>query len=155
MNRLLDIITLEVMVVIIAAMPLTELRGAIPIGVSLGMHPLHATLLGIVGSMLPVPLLLLYLKPIFLFLRGTKPFRKMVDRTVKKTLQKGDKVKKYTSWGLMIFVALPLPTTGIWSGCLAATIFNIPFKNAFTAILLGTTISGGIMFVLSYIITSI
>ncbi|MBM7615361.1 COG2426 family protein [Alkaliphilus hydrothermalis] len=155
MEHILELLTREMMVIIIAAMPLMELRGAIPIGVSLGMHPLHATILGILGSITPVPILLIYLKPIFQYLRGTKLFRKLVDRTVQRTLNKSSKVKKYSALGLMIFVALPLPTTGVWSGCLAAILFNIPFKQAFPAIVIGTTLAGCIMFVLSFLAISI
>lgn len=143
------------MVLLLAAMPLMELRGAIPVGVSLGMHPLHATLLGIIGSLLPVPFLLLFLKPIFIHLRQTKLFKRLIDRMVKKTMKKSMRISKYSVWGLILFVALPLPTTGVWSGCLAATLFNIPFKNAFPAIVMGTTIAGTIMFLLSYVITSL
>ncbi|WP_026479009.1 COG2426 family protein [Alkaliphilus transvaalensis] len=155
MDKILELITRELMVLLIAAMPLMELRGAIPVGVSLGMHPLHATLLGILGSLIPVPILLIYVRPVFTFLRSTRPFRKFVDRTVEKTLRKSDKIRKYSAWGLMIFVAVPLPTTGVWSGCLAAVLLNIPFKIAFPAIIIGTTIAGSIMFVLSFIVTSI
>ncbi|SCY86992.1 COG2426 family protein [Alkaliphilus peptidifermentans] len=153
MENIIDLITREVMVLLIAAMPLMELRGAIPIGVSMGMHPAHATLLGILGSLLPVPFLLLFLEPVFSALRRSRFFRSFVDNTINRTLKKSHNVKKYSVLGLIIFVAIPLPTTGVWTGCLAATLFNIPFKNAFPAIVLGTSIAGTIMFVLSYVVT--
>ncbi|KAB3526654.1 COG2426 family protein [Alkaliphilus serpentinus] len=152
MDRLLDILTKEFMVIFIAAMPLMELRGAIPIGVSLGMHPLHATALGIIGSLLPAPFLLVFLKPVFIYLRQRSLLKKFVDSTIKRTIKKSGNIKKYRVIGLILFVAIPLPTTGIWTGCLAATLFNIPFKVALPAIALGTTIAGVIMFVLSYVV---
>ncbi|AOY75633.1 COG2426 family protein [Clostridium formicaceticum] len=150
MEKILEIVTHELMVLLIAAMPLVELRGAIPIGVSLGMHPIHATVLGIVGSLIPVPFLLIFVGPMFNYLRRIKLFYKVIDNTVKKTLKRSKNVKKYSIVGLMLFVAIPLPTTGIWSGCLAAILLNIPFRYAFPAIAMGATIAGTIMFLVSY-----
>ncbi|SDJ90565.1 COG2426 family protein [Natronincola ferrireducens] len=155
MERMLELITHELMVLLIAAMPLIEVRGAIPIGVSLGMHPAHATVLGIVGSLIPVPLLLLFIKPFIFYFRNMRIFSKVIDRAVKKILKKSKNIEKYSVVGLVLFVAVPLPTTGIWSGCLAAILFNIPFKQAFPAIALGAVIAGSIMFVLSYVIVTI
>lgn len=155
MGKIFEVITRELMVLLVAAMPLAELRGAIPLGVSLGMHPLHATLLGVLGSLIPVPFLLFFLKPVVLFFRDLKPFKNLVNRILRRTIKKSDKIKRYSALGLVLFVAIPLPTTGVWSGCLAATIFNIPIKIAFPAIALGTVVAGGIMFTLSYVITSI
>ncbi|AKL93761.1 small multi-drug export [Clostridium aceticum] len=152
MQKILEFVTHELMVLLIAAMPLVELRGAIPIGVSLGMHPVHATILGIVGSLIPVPFLLTFVGPVFDYLRSTRTFHKVIDKTVKKTLKRSKNVKKYSVIGLMLFVAVPLPTTGIWSGCLAAILFNIPFRYAFPAIAMGATIAGTIMFILSYVV---
>lgn len=155
MEKIFEILTHELMVLLVAAMPLMELRGAIPLGVSLGMHPLHATVLGIIGSLIPVPFLLFFLKPIVLFLREIKLFKKIVNHIVQKTIRKSDRIRRYSALGLVLFVAIPLPTTGVWTGCLAATIFNIPIKIAFPAIALGTAIAGSIMFLLSYVVTSI
>ncbi len=151
MGKLLELITKELMVIFIAAMPLTELRGAIPIGISLGMHPLHATALGIIGSLIPVPFLLIFIKPVFMHLRQLGYFKKHLDHIVKRTLKKSSKIRKYSAIGLIIFVAVPLPTTGVWSGCLAAILLNIPFKYAFPAIALGTFLAGVIVFFISYV----
>ncbi|WP_242975121.1 COG2426 family protein [Anaerovirgula multivorans] len=150
MNKMMEVITHELMVLLIAAMPLVEVRGAIPIGVSLGMHPIHATLLGILGSLIPVPFLLIFIKPIFTYLKDRKFFHYLVDKTIKRTLKKSEKIRKYSIVGLIMFVAVPLPTTGIWSGCLAAILFNIPFRYAFPAIATGAAIAGTIMFILTY-----
>lgn len=151
MGKILELITKEMMVIFIAAMPLTELRGAIPIGISLGMNPIHATLLGIIGSLIPVPFLLIFIRPMFLYFRKLNFLRGFIDKTVQRTLKKSSKIKKYSAIGLVIFVALPLPTTGVWSGCLAAILFNIPFKFAFPAITIGTVLSGVIILCISYI----
>jgi len=151
MREFLQLITKELMVIFIAAMPLTELRGAIPIGISIGMHPLHATILGIIGSLIPVPFLLIFIRPVFMYFRQLGYFKKALDKIVQRTLRKSSKIKKYSAVGLVVFVALPLPTTGVWSGCLAAILFNIPFKYAFPAISLGTILSGVIIFLISYV----
>ncbi|MCC5909578.1 MAG: small multi-drug export protein [Clostridiaceae bacterium] len=155
MEALLDRVTREIMVLLIAAMPLIELRGAIPIGISLGMHPLHATLLGILGSLIPVPLLLLFIQPIFDYLRNTALFKSFIDKTIKRTVNKSKKIQKYSVIGLILFVAIPLPSSGVWSGCLAASLFNIPFKYALPSIAVGASIAGIIMFILSYVVVSI
>lgn len=150
MNKMMEIISHELMVLLIAAMPLIEARGAIPIGISLGMHPIHATFSEIIGSLIPAPFLLIYLEPIFTYLRNTKYFHKFVDKTIRRTLKKSERVKRYSIIGLVMFVAVPLPTTGIWSGCLAAILFDIPFRYALPAISLGATIAGMIMLILTY-----
>lgn len=155
MGELLKVITDELIVLLIAAMPLMELRGAIPIGVSMGMNPIHATILGILGSMIPVPFLLFFLEPIFMYLKSTRLFKDFADRTVKKTMKKGRNIEKYSIAGLVIFVAIPLPGTGVWTGSLAAILFNIPIKYALPAIALGNFIAGVIVFTLSYIVVNI
>lgn len=155
MGKLIDIITKEIMVILIAAMPLMELKGAIPVGVSMGLSPIHATILGILGSLIPVPFLLFFLKPIFIKLRRTNLFKNTIDKIIKKTLKKGKRVEKYSILGLMMLVAIPLPGTGVWTGSLAAVLFNIRLKQAFFAITAGNVIAGLIMFILSYIVVNI
>lgn len=155
MGKLIDIITKEIMVILIAAMPLMELKGAIPVGVSMGLSPIHATILGVLGSLIPVPFLLFFLKPIFIKLRRTNLFKNTIDKIIKKTLKKGKRVEKYSILGLMMLVAIPLPGTGVWTGSLAAVLFNIRLKQAFFAITAGNVIAGLIMFILSYIVVNI
>lgn len=155
MGKFLEAIIRELILLFIAALPLVELRGAIPIGVSMGMNPIHATILGILGSLIPVPFLLFFLEPVFIYLRNTKLFRGFIDKTVKRTLKKGRNIKKYSIIGLIIFVAIPLPGTGVWTGSLAAILFNIPTKHALPAIALGNFIAGIIIFILSYIVVNI
>ncbi|QZY54332.1 COG2426 family protein [Crassaminicella profunda] len=151
MDQILEYISNEIMVLLVAAMPLIELRGAIPIGVARGMSAMHATLLGLIGSMIPVPFLLILLKPIFIKMKKHPYWRKLVDWITKRTLRKTEKVHKYKSLGLLLFVAVPLPTTGVWTGSIAASLFNIPFKNAFIAIFIGNTIAALIIMTLSHV----
>ncbi len=155
MENLFEIITKEIMVLFIAALPLIELRGAIPIGVSMGLSPIHAAILGIIGSLIPVPFLLFFLKPVFIWLRQTKLFRGFVDRTVERTLKKSENIRKYRIIGLILFVGIPLPGTGVWTGSLAAILFNIRIKHALPAIALGNLLAGIIMFTFSHIAVNI
>ena len=155
MINFLETIIREIILLFIAALPLVELRGAIPIGVSMGLNPIHAAVLGILGSFIPVPFLLFFLEPVFMYLKSTRLFKNFVNKTVKRTMKKGSNIKKYSIIGLIVFVAIPLPGTGVWSGSLAAILFNIPTKHALPAIALGNLIAGIIIFILSYMVVSI
>ena len=120
-QTLMNFLSVEFTVFLTAAIPVVELRGAIPLGLSLGMSPLHAALISLAGSMLPVPFILFTIRPIFKYLRTTKLFRRIIGRLTDKSINNsGHKIQKYGAWGLVIFVAIPLPGTGVWSGSLAA-----------------------------------
>ncbi len=137
-------------VLITSALPLIELRGAIPVGMSLGMSAVDATILSYLGSIVPVPFILLLIKHIFKYLETTKVFGPIVSRLTHKTMNtNADKIEKYGAWGLLIFVAIPLPGTGVWSGSLAASLMNMRFKWAFPSILIGNAIAGLIIMALS------
>lgn len=150
-QSLLDFLTIELTVFLTAAIPIIELRGAIPLGVSLGMSPLHAALVSLAGSMLPVPFILLAIRPIFKYLRKTKMFKKMVGKLTDKSINNnGHRIQKYGAWGLVVFVAIPLPGTGVWSGSLAAALLDMRLKWAFPSILLGNIIAAIIVTSLSH-----
>jgi len=154
MSQIMDIISKEIMVLLVAAMPVMELRAAIPLGVSLGMSPLHAMIIGLIGSMIPVPFLLFFLKPIFAFLRKNPYWRKFVDWVTKRTMKKSKQIRKYSAIGLLIFVAVPLPTTGVWTGSIAASLLNIRLKHSFLAIFIGNCIAAVIMMAISHMAVS-
>lgn len=155
MGKLFEFITKELTVLLIAAMPLMELRVAIPIGVSIGLSPIHATILGVIGSIIPAPFLLLLIEPIFFKLRQIEYFKRIIDKLVKRTLNKSKNINKYRILGLIIYVGIPLPGTGVWTGSLAAILLRIPFKQALPSIALGSLIAGIIMFTLSFIVVNI
>ncbi|HYE08971.1 MAG TPA: small multi-drug export protein, partial [Patescibacteria group bacterium] len=136
-SDVLNFFSIELTVILTAALPIIELRGAIPVGISLGMSPTHATIIGFIGSMIPVPILLFSIRPIFNYLKKTRLFIGMVDNLTKRSLDKSGNIQKYGFWGLLIFVAIPIPGTGVWSGTLAAALLNMRFKLAFPAILIG------------------
>ncbi|NMD41990.1 MAG: small multi-drug export protein [Firmicutes bacterium] len=138
----IDLLSIELTVILTAALPVVELRGAIPVGISLGLSPLHAAVLGFLGSMIPVPLILFAIRPIFGYLRQTGPFRKLVGRLTDNSSKNRAKIQRYGVWGLILLVAIPLPGTGVWSGSLAAALLDMRFKMAFPAILVGNLIAG-------------
>lgn len=107
----------------------------------MGLSPIHATVIGFIGSMIPVPILLFSIRPVFNYLRKTKLFRNIVDKLTNRSMKNSDKVQKYGFWGLILIVAVPLPGTGVWSGTLIAALLDMRFKRAFPAILIGNLIA--------------
>jgi len=138
-------------VIIMAALPVVELRGSIPLAMlGFGMDPFTAFSLSIIGNMLPVIPLLLYLEPVSNYLRRWKTWDRYFDWLFTRTHRKHSaSFEKYGSIGLAIFVGIPLPATGAWTGCAAAFVFGFKFKNALIAIFAGVLIAGVIMTVLS------
>ena len=148
-QQILNFLSIELTVLLTAALPIIELRGAIPFGMSLGMSPVHATIISFIGSMIPVPFILFTIRPIFNYLKKTKLFKKLVHKLTDKSLNKSGNIQKYGAWGLLIFVAIPLPGTGVWSGSLAAALLDMRFKWAFPAIFVGNLIAGILIMMLS------
>ena len=138
--------------ILLAASPVLELRGAIPIAIfSFGIPPLEAYLLGVVGSSLPViPLLIfwnyLYEHTIHKIYFLNRFFSWFFEKTQKKHKNHFDTWK---ALGLLVFVAIPMPFTGAWSGTVAAFVFGIPIRKAIPAIVFGNMISGAIVLLLS------
>ena len=126
-----------------AMLPVAELRLAVPLGISLGLHPLKVFILAVLGNMLPVFPLLYLLHPVRKFLRNRSV---LMDRFFSwlegRTYKKRERIDKYGALGLIFFTAIPLPTTGAWTACLAAVLFKIDFKYAFLAILTGVIVAG-------------
>jgi uncharacterized membrane protein len=150
MNKLLDLATADFMTVLMAMVPIIELRGAIPIGIAMGISPLWSTVLSIIGSTIPVPFILWGLRPVFNMMKRVEWMRKIIDRTTVSALSKSDSVVKYGFWGLMIFVGIPLPGTGAWTGSLIAVLLDMRIRRALPSIFLGNIIAGTIIYILSY-----
>lgn len=127
----------EITVMIVAALPISELRGAIPLGLSLGIPLSKAFWLSVLGNIIPVAPALFLLEPISNRLRSFKIWSRFFDWLFERTKKRGDTIQKYEALGLAIFVAIPLPMTGAWSGVVAATLFKIRFRYAFFAIIAG------------------
>lgn len=151
MFDLIEELKREIIVIIVAAMPLSELRGAIPLGISLGLSPIHSTIISIIGNMLIVPILLKILNPIMNYFEKTVLFSKTIGWVKRRTLNRTRKtIKRYSLLGLFILVAIPIPTTGAWTGCIAASLLKLDFKKALFAILSGVLTSGLIVYSISY-----
>jgi len=133
----------EIACVILAAMPVSELRGALPFGlIKMGFSPLKAYLLSVGGNLIPVIPLLFLLQPVSDRLRHIKIFERFFNWLFERTKRKARLVEKFEALGLILFVAIPLPITGAWTGCVAATLFKIRFRYAFLSIVLGVLIAG-------------
>lgn len=132
----------ELAVIVLAAMPVSELRGSIPLALAMGFTPSKAYILSFIGNLIPVIPLLFLLQPIAYRLRHIKVFERFFDWLFERTRRKASLVEKFEAVGLILFVAIPLPITGAWTGCVAATLFKIRFRYAFIAILCGVAIAG-------------
>ncbi len=133
-------------VFLLSMAPISELRGAIPLGVwGYGLSPLEAFAVAIVGNLLAVVPLLLLIEPAHRFAERIPLFKRIFDWILERTRRKGKVVEKYEALGLMLFVAIPLPGTGAWTGAFAAFLFDIPFKYSLIAISLGVLIAGVIV----------
>ncbi len=131
----------EFVVTIVAMIPIFELRGAIPVGFSLGLPWYKTFIFVLLGNMIPIPFILLFIQKIFVLLRRLNFFDRLINKIEKRALKKSHKVNKYKYFGLTIFVSIPLPVTGAWSGALIATLLEMKFKDAFLHILLGVFIA--------------
>ncbi|HAL19572.1 MAG TPA: small multidrug export protein [Ruminococcaceae bacterium] len=133
--------------------PVIELRGAIPIGVARGLPFWAAVLVSIIGNLVPVPFIIIFIKKIFAFMREKMPkLNGLVTRLENKANSKSETVQKYAFWGLFIFVAIPLPGTGAWTGALIAAMLEMPLKKAFPSIMLGVLSAGAIVTFITYIV---
>ena len=141
----------EALVFIISMIPILELRGGLLVaGPLLGVPLQTAIPLCIIGNIIPVPFILLLITPIFAWMKGTNLFRPMVEKLEAKAMSKSDKIEKYEFWGLVLFVGIPLPGTGAWTGSLIAALLGMKFKKAFPAVILGILMATVIMTVISY-----
>ena len=151
MTNLLDTIGVQITVIFMSMMPLIELRGAIPFGISLGLSPINAAMIAFAGSMIPVPFILFATRPIFNYLRKKKSFEKLIEKLTHRSMNHAGKgIIKYGILGLIIFVAIPIPGTGVWSGSLAASVIDIRVKLAFPAIMIGNALAAVQIMTLSH-----
>lgn len=132
----------EYIVMIVGALPIFELRGAIPLGFYFGLPLIKNFTLSILGNMLPIIPLMYLLNPVSEYLRRIPLWERFFDWLFERTKKKADVIQKYEALGLAIFVAIPLPMTGAWSGAIAASLFKIKFRYAFPAIFLGVIGAG-------------
>ena len=131
-----------IMIMAIAAVPVVELRGAIPAGAAAGLSPWAACAAAVIGNLLPVPFIVLSVRQIFDRLRKHPFFAPKIEALERRAHLKGRLVRKYRLPGLLLLVAVPLPGTGAWTGALVATLLDIRLRHAFPAIAAGVVIAG-------------
>ena len=134
----------------ISMLPIVELRGGIPAGALLGLPLWSNYLVSIVGNFLPVPFILLFIRKILAWMKTTRHFARIALWLEEKAQKKSDQVMRYASLGLFLFVAIPLPGTGAWTGALIASLLDMRMKYALPAIFLGVLTAGVIMSLASY-----
>ncbi len=140
---------------IMSMAPIVELRGGIPFGTALGLEPYQAMLAAIVGNLIPIPFILIFIRKLFRWMRRFEPLGKIADYFESKAEGKKEQVTKYKIFGLCIFVAIPLPGTGAWTGALIAAVLDMKFKEAFPSIVVGVFIAAILVTAITFGVVSI
>lgn len=148
--ELLQGIPEELIVFLISLLPILELRGGLIAASLLGIEYWVALPICIIGNLLPIPFILLFIRKVLSWLKKTKPFKKLVEKIEEKAEKNKGKITKYAKWGLFLFVAIPLPGTGAWTGALVADALDIHVKKSFPVIALGVLTAGIIMVIFAY-----
>ncbi len=139
------------MTLLISMVPVLELRAAIPAGVIAGLDIPVVVTVAIIGNLIPIPFIIVFIRKIFKWMQTkSEKLAALVKRLEDKADRKKDKVLKYEFWGLMFFVAIPLPGTGAWTGALIAAMLDMQLKRAFPAIAAGVVIAAVIVTVATY-----
>ncbi len=126
----------------VAMLPIIELRGAIPLGVSMGLPHITSMIVSVIGNLVPVPFIFLFIRRIFNWMRKKNgKLGSFVDRMERKAYSKRDLVRRFQALGLLLLVAIPLPGTGAWTGALVAVILGIRLKLSLPAIVIGVLIA--------------
>ena len=143
-------ISREMVIFIISMIPILELRGGLLAASLLKVSAAKAIPICIVGNIIPIPFILLFIKQIFKLLKKTKVFHNLIVKMENRAMGKSDQIKKYEFWGLVLFVGIPLPGTGAWTGSLIASLLEIDIKKSSMAILCGIIMATVIMYIVSY-----
>ena len=140
----------ELIVFIISLMPILELRGGLIASALLGLNGLKSFIICFIGNIIPIPFVLWLITPLFDKMKKTKLFSGFVNKLEDKAMAKKDKIERLQYIGLMLFVGIPLPGTGAWTGCLIAALLNMDKKKSMIYAILGVIMAGIIMMILSY-----
>lgn len=148
----LEIVGKELCVFFCSMLPVIELRGAIPLAFGLGLPWWQAYLISVVGNLLPVPFILLFINAIIKWMSKSKVkfFNKISDFLLTRVEKKRDKIERYSFWGLCLFIAIPLPVTGAWTGSLVAAVVGMKPWKAFLSAFLGVLIAGAVVTLIVY-----
>ena len=156
-NFFLEIVGKELCVFFCSMLPIIELRGAIPMAFAFGLPWWQAYIISVLGNLLPVPFILLLINIILKWMSNSKVkfFNKIANFLYKKVEKNREKIEKYSFWGLCLFIAIPLPVTGAWTGSLVAAMIDMKFWKALLSCLIGVMIAGVVMTLVSYGIAAI
>jgi len=139
-------IDLWIKVFLISMLPVFELRGGIPFGIANGLPLWQTWIVAIIGNFIPVPFILLFLGSVEKFLRRWKKFDRIIDKVFEYTRKKTEKsIGKWETFALILFVAIPLPVTGAWTGSLASYLFGLNLKKSMACIFVGILIASVIV----------
>lgn len=145
-----DLLPGELVIFLLSMLPILELRGGLIAAALLDIPLVEAVCICFIGNLIPVPFILLLIRPIFAWLKRTALFRPFVEKLERKAMGKSDTIRRYEFWGLLIFVGIPLPGTGVWTGALIASMLNISIKRAMPPLVLGMGMATIIMCFVSY-----
>lgn len=142
----------EMCVLICSMLPIIELRGGIPMAYAFGLEWWKAFILCVVGNMLPVPIILLFIKKFLTWAEASKIkfLNKLASWLNRKVEKKRGKIEKYAFWGLTVFIGIPLPVTGAWTGSLIAAMIDMKFWKAMLTAFVGVLIAAGIVTAIAY-----
>lgn len=140
----------NILIFIVSMLPIVELRGGLIAASILNVEFIKAFIICFIGNIIPVPFILLLIESIFKLLKKWNPTKKIVEKLESKSLSKKEQIDKYGYLGLLLFVGVPLPGTGAWTGSLLAVLLNMNKKKSFIFISLGVLMAGIIMSIISY-----
>ncbi len=142
----------DIALFIISMIPIIELRGGIIAAALMGVPVVRALIICIFGNIVPIPFILLFIDKVFDFMKKFDFTRGIVEKLENRALGKSDTIKKYEFLGLVLFVGIPLPGTGAWTGALIASLLRIKLKKSVPAIFCGILLASAIMCIVSYLI---
>jgi len=140
----------ELVVFFVSMLPIVELRGGLILAPIFGMNIVKAVLICLAGNIVPVPFILLFITKLMNWLKTTKLLKGFAEKLEKKAMGKSEKITRYEFWGIVLFVGIPLPGTGAWTGCFIAALLGVKFRKAFPAVLLGLLLATTIMCLITY-----
>lgn len=140
----------EALIFIISLFPILELRGGLLAASLLKVNYLTALPLCVIGNILPIPFILLFIRKIFGWMKKSRVLRPLVEKLENRAMGRSDQIQKYEFLGLLLFVGIPLPGTGAWTGALIASLLQIDIKKSSVAILAGIALAAVIMSIVSY-----
>lgn len=150
MLNLMNGLNKDLTVFIISMIPILELRGGLIAAKVLSIPYVRALILCVIGNIIPIPFILLFINKIFEWLKNFKITRGIVEKLEKRAMGKSESIQKYEFLGILLFVGIPLPGTGAWTGSLIAALLRVKLKKAVPAVFLGIVLAAAIMSFIAY-----